>query len=270
MDLSAIYNEYKRFLPPSIRLEVSLRRLRAINDSVIAYHFLQRESCPRIMIDVGAAHGSALKVFAGDRWQIFAFEPNPANRKILEHAVRKYGNVKVDGRAVSDHAESGVKFYASSLSDGLGSLSPFDASHDASYEVDITSLADVFREPQAVGFLKIDTEGFDFHVLRGVPLDRMSPHLILCEFDNKKSVPLGYTMNDMAEYLVEHGYRVLISESDAIPDYGQLPEWRRFAIYPTPLLDPNATGNLFAAKDDGTFDRLCKITRRFERRFLGR
>ncbi len=262
--LDVLYNRHKRWLPAVVRKWVSLARLRGINEPVIAYHFLQRHGRSRIMIDVGAAHGSALHTFAGDGWRVWGFEPNPGNRAVLQRVAATFPHVEVRPQAVSDKPAKGVKFFASAVSDGLGSLTPFDASHSASFEVDITTLAEAFPGPLDVDFLKVDTEGYDYFVLKGLPWERMKPRLILCEYDNHKSVPLGYRMEDMADFLVAKGYRVFASESDLIPDYGHLPEWRRFAAYPGCSPSDQTTGNLFAV-EPALAPALERLLKQFER-----
>ncbi len=269
MTASDFYNRTKRWLPAGLRRWISLARLRGINESVIAYHILQGVARSHTMIDVGAAHGSALKIFAGDGWRVWACEPNPGNRAILERWTANYPSVTVWPYAISDKPQDGVTFFTSSVSSGLGSLTPFDASHRPGFTVEIRTLADLFPGRQDLDFLKIDTEGYDLFVLKGVPWQRMQPRLILCEFDNHKSVPLGYRMQDMAGYLEQQGYRVWVSESAPIPDYGTLPEWRGFYRFGTRETDERSTGNLFAVEDAGEA-RLELILGRFQETFKRR
>lgn len=269
MSAAEIYNRYKRLIPTPVRRWISLARLRGINEPVIAYHFLQGFARARTMIDVGAAHGSSLRVFAGDGWRVWACEPNPANRAVLERRVAEYPNVTILPFAISDQRKDGVSFFTSSVSSGLGSLTPFDASHSPEFTVDIRTLSDLFPNAQEVDFMKIDTEGYDFFVLKGLPWERMKPRLILCEYDNHKSIPLGYRMEDMANFLVQRGYQVWISESAPIPDYGVLPEWSGFYRYGDRKTDAKSTGNLFAVEPSGAA-RLARILGQFERAFRRR
>jgi len=53
-----------------------------------------------------------------------------------------------------------------------------------------------------VTFLKVDTEGFDLPVLRTFPWQANRPMVVVCEFEDHKTVPLGYTYRDMADFLV--------------------------------------------------------------------
>ena len=80
--------------------------------------------------------------------------------------------------------------------------------------VDTTTLADFCSEGsiETVEFLKIDAEGFDLMVLKGVPWAQVNPEVILCEFEDKKTKPLGYDYEDLANFLLRRGYTLVISE----------------------------------------------------------
>jgi hypothetical protein len=100
-----------------------------------------------------------------------------------------------------------------------------------------------------------------------VPWDRIHPQLILCEFENKKTKPLGYDFDDMSNYLIEKGYHLVISEWYPIVEYGKIHNWRRFISYPCDLLDPNAWGKIIAVKDEEDFNEICSLADKYEKRF---
>jgi hypothetical protein len=50
-------------------------------------------------------------------------------------------------------------------------------------------------EWQLVDFLKIDTESHDLFVHQGYPWECGKPAVIECEFEDAKTVPLGYTFH---------------------------------------------------------------------------
>lgn len=237
------------------------------NESRIAFEALNAATRKGLMIDVGAHHGGALLPFARSGWQVFAFEPDSKNRERLVESFGDYQNVFIDARAVSDHREEKAVLYRSEESTGISGLSSFHSSHKIGEEVLVTTLESFFDErgigDERVTFLKIDTEGFDLHVLRGFPWHESSPDLILCEFEDSKTVPLGYTFHDLADFLVGHGYKLIVSEWHPIKRYGGPHDWRRFATYPCKLEDSNAWGNIFAAMDGEIYEtllRICKLT----------
>jgi FkbM family methyltransferase len=200
------------------------------------------------MIDVGAHIGSTLLPYATRGWDVYAFEPEPSIRAELESRVGDLPNVLVDDRAVSDRSGESVALYTSDLSTGITSLHPFDDTHRRAATVTTITLADFMDEHriECVDFVKIDTEGHDLFVLQGFPWSRCQPQVIVCEFEDRKTVPLGYEWGDMADYLRALGYEVFVSEWYPVVRYGGTHRWRRVARYPTSLRDRNAWGNLVA------------------------
>lgn len=228
----------------------------------VLYRLLRYESQRAVMIDVGAHYGESLLPFAKDGWEIHAFEPDPVNRTRLYRTCRDFATVTVIPKAVSDQIGERT-LYRSDESSGISSLTPFVASHQPSEAVEVTTLGayvDQVRLPD-IGFLKIDAEGYDRFILQGYPWGRLRPRAILCEFEDSKTVPLGYTWKDLADDMVALGYRVMVSEWYPVRRYGNNHAWRRFQPYPTSLVDETATGNLMAVCE-GDFGRLSAICRR--------
>lgn len=242
---------------------LSRRRQFRPDEAKIAYDALNANSFKGLMIDVGAHYGLSLLLFAESGWNVLGLEPDPNNREKLNAAVNELPNVKVDARAVSDHIQENVTFYSSDESSGISGLSSFHTSHKPSNTVNITTLTSLIDEyaigDNTIDFLKIDTEGFDLFVLKGFPWQHSRPRIIVCEFEDAKTTPLGYTFNDIADYLVQHGYKLIISEWYPITRYGAVHDWRRFAEYPCELMDSNAWGNIIAAKEENTYNNLLKI-----------
>ena len=216
-----------------------------------------------IMLDVGAHYGTSLLPFAQAGWQVYAFEPDPQNRALLEANTADLPNVHIDPRALSDHTEQGAAFFQSSQSSGASSLTSFLPSHQASASVDVTTLENFLAETglqaEAVDFLKVDTEGYDLMVLQGWPWAAGQPRLILCEFDDFKTKPLGYDFHALAQYLAAKGYNLLISEWYPIEKYGVQHSWRRFAEYPCRLKSPRAWGNIFAVQEPALYQALVQV-----------
>src|SRR3546814_16090030 len=95
----------------------------------------------------------------------------------------------LDNRAVSDQVRSGQVFYRSDQSTGISGLSAFHPSHVSKQVVDTTTLSDVLADADidGVDFLKVDTEGHDLFVLKGIPWERFRPDVIACEFEDARS-----------------------------------------------------------------------------------
>lgn len=208
-----------------------------------------------VMIDVGAHYGSSLKPFVKMGWRVYAFEPDAKNRQQLLERLAKLPNaeqlVKLDTRAVGNESRSQAPYYRSDESTGISGLSAFHASHKSEHTVEVVTLAAALAdEPiSAVDFLKIDTEGYDLFVLQGFPWERCSPAVIECEYEDAKTVPLGYDFHDLATYLVSKGYSVYVSEWHPVIRYGIRHDWSRLARYPCELSNPASWGNLLAFRD---------------------
>lgn len=244
-------------------LQMKLDRRYHPDETAIAFSLLDGETQIGTMLDVGAHHGGSLALFARAGWQVFAFEPDPDNRKLLEDSFGNLPNVSVCPCAVSDQPCEHVMLYRSDESNGVSGLSAFLPTHQPCEEVAVTTLG-VFMQnlaepPEDIDFLKIDTEGYDLMVLKGFPWEREHPRLILCEFEDAKTLPLGYSFHQMATFLKDKGYHLLISEWQPIQKYGTYHHWKRFSLYPTRLSHARAWGNIFAVKDQQLFERLLTL-----------
>lgn len=222
-----------------------------INETLCLYNYLQGRTNVKVLVDVGAHFGGDIVPFLKDGYQVHAFEPDPSNREVLLRLCDTYPNLSIDSRAVTNKTRTAVPFFTSSVSTGISGLAAFHPSHRATTEVGTVTLGD-FCSAQAicsVDFLKIDTEGFDLFVLEGYPWERSKPTVVICEFEDRKTMPLGYTYHDLARFLKEKGYEVLVSDWYPIVEYGAQHTWRDFRVYPCELGDPQDWGNLLAFRD---------------------
>lgn len=200
---------------------------------------------PGVMIDVGAHHGTAHSAFLEAGWRVLALEPDPDNRAMLpEHLA-----LTIDPRAVGERDGERLTLFTSPVSSGISSLAPFHESHVPTVEVSTVRLDSLQKSHEVphVSFLKVDTEGFDLPVLRTFGWEDDRPDVVVCEFEDRKTVPLGYTYRDLGEFLVDRGYAVLMSEWHPIEEYGRSHKWRRVAEFPAAsLLDESGWGNFIA------------------------
>jgi FkbM family methyltransferase len=221
-----------------------------------------------VMVDVGAHYGGTSHPFCAAGWQVFAFEPDSQNRQHLLKKVGHFKNIKIDTRALSNEPKESVTFYRSAQSTGISGLSAFHASHAAADTVAVTTLSHIIEEHgiKAIDFLKIDTEGFDKFVLEGLPWTSHAPAVIVTEFEDFKTKPLGYDFHDFAGFLVSKGYHVLVSEWSPIVAYGAQHSWSEFKTYPCELNSERAWGNFIACQDRETFDRILSECERIKRK----
>ena len=173
------------------------------------------------ILDVGANFGvisCACSRFAPSA-DIWAFEPTLATAEALQDNVRRNGitNVRIVRSAVG--ASDGTTMFQSSSDPATNHISL--GAGDA-VRVPLTTL-DTFLDCagiEAVDFLKIDTEGADFDVLRGAARafdeGRISRGLIeLCPGTLRR---YGYSVKDVSSWLRGKGYRLF----ELSPDYPSL------------------------------------------------
>jgi FkbM family methyltransferase len=247
------------------RIGTYLRSEKAHVDEVEAVRrLLEQYNRPDVMVDVGAHHGSSAHHFLAMGWQVLAFEPDASNRTVLGELAKKYSKLVIDPRAVSNHSAEGVQFFTSTESTGISSLSPFTEGHKLTGQVDLTTLTDVLQEHDItkISFLKIDTEGHDLFVLQGFPWDSYTiPDVVVCEFEDRKTIPLGYTVADLADFLIGKGYHLLLSEWHPIIKYGITHDWHGLKDYPCSLDNEQSWGNLIAFKSREHLERYIELLR---------
>lgn len=117
-----------------------------------------------ICVDVGANLGLYTLLFARKAACVYAFEPNPAIRRVCKRAValNDYQNVVLDERAVSDEGGQ-ARFYVNRVA-GFSALIP---AKNTTRVIDVTKIRLDDMELGRVDWLKIDVEGHEIAVLRG-------------------------------------------------------------------------------------------------------
>lgn len=211
------------------------------------------------MIDVGAHHGSASRPFLNKNWTVYAYEPDPNNRKIVKEKLKDFPLFYLYENAVSNKSGETLDFFASEESTGVSGLSSFTNKHEKICEVTTTTLIkEIDRlNIKNLDFLKIDTEGFDLMVLEGFPWDKITPFVVECEFEDFKTKPLGYNFNDISDFLVSKGYTVYVSEWYPIIKYGSRHTWKRLFKYKKQkTINENSWGNLLAFKEEPNISSL--------------
>lgn len=237
------------------------------SETRIAYRVLDAGRRAGVMVDVGAHHGGSLAPFAAAGWRVHAFEPDPDNRRVLTRRFARHAAVTVDPRAVSDAVRPDAAFYTSPASSGIGTLAPFDPGHRRTARVATTTLGAYLERHgvDRVDLLKVDAEGHDLRVLRGVPFERVRPSLVVCEFDDRKGAGRYEGYDGLRRLLRARGYHVLVSEWHPVRRYGERHRWRRFVDPDRGRPAAGSWGNLIAGAEARLFGRCRRHCRRAER-----
>lgn len=153
------------------------------------------------VLDIGANVGYytlRLSELVGEEGRVFAFEPIAATAEMLSFVSRTSPNrnITVFNTAVSDKPEL-LKFSIGKSADGLPDYFTARATASGSYTVFATTI-DSLAIPTRISFVKIDTEGAELSVLRGMDtlLERDHPILVI-EGDES-----------LEPYLVSRGYQM--------------------------------------------------------------
>jgi FkbM family methyltransferase len=160
------------------------------------------------VMDVGANAGLLTRHFCrlvGEKGKVFSFEPDPLVFRFLEFNTRPFANKELVQCAVSDnHGPMQLHLKSSSLGNSL-----FNKTQSAdSVSVACISLDEFLKsrgEP-IVDFIKIDTEGAELSVLRGMrqTIARLSALKIIIEYCPKNLTGAGVAPLAVLDELRSH------------------------------------------------------------------
>jgi FkbM family methyltransferase len=201
-------NGFRMQLDPVDSLEISLfGRYEPFETSLV-----ESEVRPGMtVVDAGANIGYYSLLFGrltGPTGRVYAFEPAPQNRKILEANIAGNGlcNITVIGRAASDRAERCTFFLSN---ENLGDHRMF-AADEAREELEIQSVR-IDEEIEApVHFIKLDIQGSEHRALIGMErLLAKSPSVTLfTEFWPKGIRASGGDATEFLALLRAHGFEI--------------------------------------------------------------
>lgn len=167
-----------------------------------------------IVLDVGANKGDwACRALdeakrSGADVVVHAFEPCSGTRALLAQRLADRDNVQIHATALSS-ASGAAEFYSNGVGWGTNSLSAVSGSE--SETVQLTTL-DAFLGDNGidrVGFLKIDTEGFDFDILKGAQDTLANGRVELVQFEyNWRWLINHASLRDVFELMKGKPYRI--------------------------------------------------------------
>ena len=222
-----------------------------------------------VLVDVGAHFGTVTSQFLDLGWSVVAYEPDPANRKQFERLVGANDRVQLSTAAVSDEPAESIPLFSSPISTGVSTLAAFHESHESAVNVRVVTLAADLHERgiKRVEFLKIDVEGFDYLALKGFDWEAYAPRFVLYEFEDRKTVPLGYSLSDSGLFVAEQGYHLVYSVWEPIVEYGTRHQWRGlFTVPPQDVGD--CWGNVLCFRDAADAHRTLRMFGSRRNRFL--
>ena len=174
-----------------------------------------------ITVDVGAnigLHTLNMARIVGNTGRVFAFEPDPSNFEILEKNVKinNYQNIILEQKAVGD--KHGRTTLYQSDHPGKHRIFPQTEQAKSQVQVELTNLDNYFDSDMIdkINFIKIDVEGLEFSVLKGMKniLKNNKKIKILFEFMPKNTMEAGFTPIELLNYLTSYDFKLFcIDES---------------------------------------------------------
>lgn len=196
----------------------------SINLATNGERWLIEKIAPRskFFIDVGANVGNWSQEFASRMPGIargIAFEPSPATAAQLRRRLADYDDLEIVECAISDRGGEAM-FHAETNCGETSSLIRSASRKDANpLLVRVSTLDSEMYERgiQSVDFLKIDAEGFDFHVLRGSEDHLNNQKIDVIQFEyNSPWIEAGATLAGAYAFLQARGYDVFLLRGPAL------------------------------------------------------
>ena len=167
-----------------------------------------------VFVDVGANDGyfSLLaSKLVGRLGQVVALEPFPTTAIELRAnvALNRFRNIAVIERAASDNSDDLVLTMPHEVGTGMTTLRPVDGT---SWCVKCDRLDNLLADLPAPRFVKIDVEGAELRVLRGMEklLQRDSGPYVLCEVTASYLKQVGDSAGELYALMDHFGYRAYL------------------------------------------------------------
>jgi FkbM family methyltransferase len=213
----------------------------SINFATNGERWLIEQIAPRskFFIDVGANIGNWSREFASrmpGTARGIAFEPSPATAAELRVHLADYNGVEIVECAISDRSGNAT-FYAET---NCGETSSLIHSHSEinakplSVRVSTLDTEIAKRKIESVDLLKIDAEGFDYHVLRGSEDSLNNQKIDAIEFEyNSPWAESGATLAGAYAFLQAKGYDVFLLRGPRLfrIDPAYVGEYFRYSLF---------------------------------------
>ena len=198
--------------------------------------FKKKFSNPIILIDVGAHYGETIKIFQKNFKfkKIYSFEASPLNFKVLKKNISNHlSNIEIYnyglGANSSDSFINQTGESSSSTVNEINRNSNYFAkklkilnvkNHNLFIKkipIQIITLDNFIdkKKIQNVDILKIDTEGFEFNVLKGLKINHKKIKLIYFEHHYDDMILKNYKFTEINKLLNDYGF-IMIKKNKMI------------------------------------------------------
>jgi len=164
-----------------------------------------------VVVDVGANIGiytCILAKLACSNGHVYSFEPIPENARLIRESIKlnNFKNVTVIPKGVSAKSSKLTMYLAKDVAGH--SFAEFEGCVGKKI-IDVTTIDDEIQEE--IKFIKIDAEGYDFQVLKGMEKTIKNSHdlNILIEFYPSQLRSAGDSPKTFLEYLLQNNFKCI-------------------------------------------------------------
>ena len=183
-----------------------------------------------IFFDIGAHHGESIKIFSNNfnLKEIHCFEPSPYNFEILSKNIKKYNfkiNVNLNNIGVGSEKKS--VFLNQTEESSSSTINTFNKNSNylkkklkilninnlneyyKKISINLISLDEYIEKNNIneIDIIKIDTEGFEFDVIKGLSLKNKLIKFIYFEHHYDDMIEKNYTFKDINSILTKFGFK---------------------------------------------------------------
>ncbi|WP_075536115.1 FkbM family methyltransferase [Candidatus Pelagibacter communis] len=186
---------------------------------------------PMIIFDVGSHHGETIDIFKKyfNYEKIYSFEASPLNYKILIKNFKKKNNKNIivyNYALGSDESDKYINQTLESSSSTINSLNQNSKYYSRKLKmlniknkkkyfikipVKMTTLDKFITKNniKTIDLLKIDTEGYELNILKGLLIHYNKVKLIYFEHHYDDMIEKKYTFTDINKLLVSYGFKMI-------------------------------------------------------------
>lgn len=169
-------------------------------------------------IDIGAHYGIYSLLAARKSKKVYAFEPVPENFEVLKRNIAANNLqdiIEPINKAVSDE-DGTVEFNVTWASDSAGFYEHPNAEIIRKIKVQMAAVDHELKAVKDLSFVKIDTEGHEIHVLKGMrsTLRNNRSAKLLIEFNPECLTSAGTTSGALVDAIIDLGYDIFAVHED--------------------------------------------------------
>ena len=178
------------------------------------------DNCKIVGIDVGCCVGDYIQhmkdICKEENSIIFCFEPNPVNILVLEPIINQYENLKLFKNCLSNVNEIASFYNYKNITNNTGNqVAGLRNNGEKLCDVDVKKLDYILDEEFngknfIIKFIKIDTEGHDGDVIKGLEKYLPKTKYIIFEcsdcLDDYRGPGIKYPMKDIVDFLSKNGF----------------------------------------------------------------